>query len=91
MFNKKAKKTEIIICYDAGFQNNLYVRGNGIPGLSWEKGQKLKNIKSNEWLLEVSDSFQEGEFKVLLNDKNYEVGDNHHVRAGSTVKITPRF
>src|SRR4051794_40705456 len=42
--DKKTSKTRVTIKYDAGFPNQLYIRGKG-ANLSWDKGQPLKNTK----------------------------------------------
>lgn len=83
--------TKIIIKYDVGFGNTLYLRGHGFHGLSWDKGVALKNIRSNEWLLEITTSFIQAEFKVLINDKVYETGPNHTIKCGSSIQYSPHF
>jgi hypothetical protein len=83
--------TKIIVKYDVGFGNSLSIRGQGAPGLSWDKGITLKNIKSNEWLLEITTSFTHAEFKVLINDKIYELGPNHTVKCGANLQYSPQF
>lgn len=90
MFKKKTRST-IVVNFDAGFQNTLYVRGKGIPGLNWEKGVPLRNTKRDEWILEIDSSFKNAEFKVLINDKVYELGENHRIAEGSNVRLTPKF
>ena len=42
MNEKKSKLTRIVINYDVGFSNNLFIRGNG-ANLSWSKGIMLRN------------------------------------------------
>lgn len=89
--NKKNQKTRIIIKYDTGFNNQLHIRGKG-PHLSWEKGLPLKNVKSDEWLWETEDDgAQPYEFKVLLNDNQYEIGENHYLNSGATIAYSPHF
>lgn len=87
---KKGSKTRIIVKYDVGFSNLLAIRGKG-ASLSWEKGCLLKNIKNDEWLWETEALFTTCEFKILINDKQYETGENHLLRYGTTVQYTPRF
>lgn len=41
--SKKASVSRVIVEYDCGFPNNLFIRGKG-GGLSWDKGQPLKNL-----------------------------------------------
>jgi hypothetical protein len=94
--NKGAKKTvgnkvsRIKVKYDVGFNNNLYIRGNG-PGLSWEQGALMKNVGPDEWVWETSQPFSDCEFKVLINDECFEGGDNHRLSKGGTVQYTPYF
>jgi asparagine synthetase A len=88
--SKKKTKTRVLIKYDVGFENALYIRGQGAD-LSWEKGKKLHNVAPDEWLWESSLPFKECEFKVLINDKQYEQGENHHLSGGSAIQYTPRF
>lgn len=87
---KKLSKTRIIVKYDVGFQNTLYIRGKG-ANLSWEKGIELKNIAFDEWLWETETPFTTCEFKVLINDRFYEGGDNHTLDCGSSVQYCPKF
>lgn len=88
--SQKGSKTRIIIKYDVGFKNSLYLRGNG-TSLNWEKGIPLKNVKNDEWVWESDQPFTSLEFKVLINDKQYEQGDNHRVLCGGTIQYTPKF
>lgn len=87
---KKAQKTRILIKYDVGFHNSLYIRGHG-ANLNWEKGILLKNVKNDEWIWETETPFTTCEFKVLINDKQYESGDNHHLTYGVSIQYTPKF
>jgi hypothetical protein len=80
----------VVVKYDVGFNNSLYIRGQG-AGLSWDKGVPLQNISPDEWVWEPSVAFNECEFKVLINDASYEGGDNHHLMPGSSVHYTPSF
>lgn len=81
---------KVIIKYDVGFENKLFIRGKG-AGLSWDKGMPLKNISADEWVWEPSQTFNECEFKVLINDQNYEGGENHHLSCGAAIQYTPSF
>ncbi len=87
---KASSKTRVTIKYDAGFPNQLYIRGKG-ANLSWDKGQPLKNTKPDEWVWETDAHFNHCEFKILINDRVYENGDNHHLNACSTLLYTPHF
>jgi hypothetical protein len=85
-----ARITRITVKYDVGFTNELYVRGVG-PGLSWNKGIKLRNRKADEWVWETDQPFERGEFKVLINDAHYEKFDNHKLSPGADIVYTPAF
>ena len=88
--NRTNQKTRIIIKYDTGFNNQLYIRGKG-SDLNWEKGIPLKNVKADEWIWETDDHSPHYEFKVLLNDSRYETGENHHLHTGTTLAYSPHF
>lgn len=83
-------KTRITVKFDVGYPNQLFIRGTGGP-LSWEKGLPLKNVKSNEWIWETDVHFQRCEFKILINDQKYEIGENHILNYGSNFDLTPKF
>ncbi|MBS4168187.1 CBM20 domain-containing protein [Parachlamydia sp. AcF125] len=87
---KQPVKSRVVIRYDVGFNNHLYIRGNGAD-LSWDKGIKLKNIKADEWIWETEIPFHACEFKVLINDQIYEEGDNHPLQYKGCVEFTPKF
>lgn len=87
---KASTKTRVVIKYDIGFSNELFIRGQG-AGLSWDKGEKLKNTQADEWVWEPKAAFQECTFKVLINDQSYECGDNHEIKSGAQFTYTPDF
>lgn len=87
---KKGPKTRIIIKYDVGFNNSLSLRGKG-ANLSWDRGVSLKNVKPDEWVWETETSFATCEFKVLINDRQYEAGNNHTLACGASIQYTPKF
>lgn len=82
--------TKVIVKYDVGFKNSLYIRGHG-GGLNWEKGKLMKNIGPDTWVWETDAPIQACEFKVLINDTVYEVGENHPLKNGKNAEYTPRF
>lgn len=45
----KEGSTRVVIHYDVGFGNNLFIRGSG-ANLSWDKGILLHNIRPDEWV-----------------------------------------
>lgn len=88
--SKKGPKTRIVVKFDVGFGNFLTIRGKGAD-LNWDKGIPLKNMKKDEWVWETEAAFNTGEFKILINDKHYESGENHPLKCGATVQVTPFF
>lgn len=91
MFWRKKRQTKIVVYYDAGMSNTLFIRGEGAPSLHWDKGVPLKNINANEWVYETKERFKEGSFKILINDEVYEAGENHKLLPGSETQIHPQF
>lgn len=89
---KRPKKanTQIVVKYDCGFANHLAIRGEG-AGLSWYKGVALKNVSADEWIFDVICPEAHVEFKVLINDQVFEIGDNHKVKNGEKIEIRPFF
>jgi hypothetical protein len=83
--------TKIVVKCNCGFPNNLYIRGEGVKGLSWDKGSLMKCTKADEWIWETDTPFQKAQIKVLINDKWYEAGDNHVIDCGKSVIFQPRF
>lgn len=86
----RSSTAKITIKYDAGFGNMLTIRGQGAD-LSWQKGVELKNIKANEWVWETDATFTKCEFKILINDSQYETGPDHVLTYGSHLNYTPHF
>jgi len=84
------KKTRLSVHCNVGFENDLYLRGQG-AGLNWNKGIRLKNISPDEWIWETTSNFKDCEFKVLINDTYYEAGNNHAISHGANVHYTPTF
>lgn len=87
---ESAETTTIIAKIDAGFGNQLYLRGNG-AGLTWDKGTLMENAGSDEWIWTSGDVKRELEFKVVLNDSVWSMGGNGVVFPGSTVVFEPVF
>jgi len=89
--NGAAKSTRIIVKCNCGFPNNLYIRGEGIKGLSWERGTLMKCTKADEWVWETDLPFTRGKIKILVNDKQYEQGENHDITCGKSISFQPKF
>lgn len=88
---QNGKITKITVKCNCGFPNTLFLRGEGIAGFSWNKGIAMKNVKPDEWTWETDKPFIHGQFKVLINDKQYEVGENHPIDCGTQSICNPRF
>lgn len=86
----KAKLIRVVIHYDVGFNNSIFIRGSGAD-LSWDKGIMLMNTRPNEWVWETDKSFSSCEFKVLINDSQYEQGGNHKLTSENDLEYTPCF
>lgn len=86
----KAKLTRVIAKFDAGWGNQLYIRGFG-GSLDWQKGVPMQSISEDEWLWEQIVPKGTVSFKVLLNDKNWSAGEDLVVAAGDTVICRPTF
>lgn len=86
----KAKLTRVIAKFDAGWGNQLYIRGLG-GSLDWQKGVPMQSISEDEWLWEQMVPDGTVAFKVLVNDQNWAVGEDLVVSAGDTVICRPIF
>lgn len=84
-------RTALIVHYDCGFPNCLYLRGTGCSSLSWESGTPLHNVKADEWIWETDETFDVMTFKILINDQIYELGENHQLPCGDTFEYDPHF
>lgn len=87
---KTAPATRIIVNYNVGFGNALYLRGKG-ASLSWDRGILLKNTEQDKWVWETSSPFTTCEFKVLINDTDYENGENRLLACGAHLEYAPTF
>jgi hypothetical protein len=84
-------KTRIVVQVDSQFTHRIFLRGEGPTGLNWQKGVELIHAKPDEWIFETETPFATGEFKVLVDDKTFELGDNHPLYPGATIRINPKF
>ncbi|MEX0326827.1 MAG: hypothetical protein AB3N33_12140 [Puniceicoccaceae bacterium] len=82
--------TRVIAKVDAGFGNQIYIRGNS-TGLTWDAGILMKNVSADEWVWESTVVTSEVEFKVLINDSVWSIGANGVVFPGATVVFEPVF
>jgi hypothetical protein len=77
--------------FDCGFPNTLSIRGEGCASLSWNKGVAMQNVSNSEWLWENTRPCSQINFKILINDEIYEMGENHTVTGGNELTIQPNF
>ena len=82
--------TRVFVKFDAGWGNQLYIRGNG-GGLSWDKGVLMQCVNDDEWLWEKKISDPQVSFKILLNDSLWSCGEDLVVPVGETAWLTPSF
>ncbi len=87
----KTPLSKIVVQYDCGFGNSLYIRGEGASTLSWGSGIALINLDSNIWIWETERPFTKIEFKILINDTEFEIGPNHTMLYGESESISPQF
>jgi hypothetical protein len=87
---KAAVVTKVIAKIDAGFGNQVYIRGNS-TGLTWDAGILMTNVSADEWVWESTVVTSEVEFKVLINDSVWSLGPNGVVFPGATVVFEPAF
>lgn len=88
---KKPVVTQIVVRCDCGFPNALFIRGEGLAALSWDKGLPMKNVSADQWVWESDRPCSTVQFKVLINDTRYEIGENHSVAFGQRTEVTPKF
>lgn len=85
-------ETLIRVHYKSGYGNFLSIRGNCFP-LWWNKGRSMRNMEMDTWEFSIY-RLKEGEaleFKILLNDKSYSLGNNYVIEGGQSMDIYPSF
>jgi len=86
--------TTFRVHYDVGWGNNIAIRGS-IPQLNnWQSpGKTCMWTEGNVWVYETTD-LPEGtdfEWKPLINDEHWSVGDNYKGVGGQTMDEYPEF
>ncbi len=84
------KLTRVIAKYDAGWGNQLFIRGLG-GGLDWNAGVPMQCVGEDEWLWEQAVAKGNVTFKVLINDSVWSDGEDSSVAAGDTIICHPKF
>jgi hypothetical protein len=87
---RKPIVTKVIAKIDAGFGNQVFIRGNS-TGLTWDSGILMENVSSDEWVWTSTVVTSEVEFRVLINDSVWSLGPNGVVFPGATVVFEPAF
>ena len=83
--------TVVVAKYDVGYGNNLYIRGDS-AGLNWETGILMKNVENDVWVWTTNEAIEGAvEFKFLINDESWCVGENMSAPAGETTTLSPAF
>ncbi|MCH9619227.1 MAG: hypothetical protein S4CHLAM45_03730 [Chlamydiales bacterium] len=72
-------------------QEPVFIRGEGAPSINWSKGAPLEQNGEGEWIWETDEDFAEGEFKLLLYDQKAEIGENHPLYPGASIRVNPKF
>ncbi len=83
--------TVVIVKFDVGHGNTLYLRGDG-HSLDWEKGVPMENVGGDEWRWTTNEA-REGvlAFKLLINDVTWSTGENMYAPFGETSTFYPSF
>lgn len=85
----ETRMKRVYVLRDVGFGNTLFVRGNG-PGMrdpggnSWKISIPMINDGTpNGWYFEVPEDAPDFEYKVLVNDREWEGGENRKYQKDS--------
>lgn len=84
-------KTVTIQALYPRLMNSLYLRGNNVCGLNWNTGMQMKYAGLNNstggymWNININCDIAQVqkaglEVKVLIDDKTWMLGSNHHIR-----------
>ena len=95
--NYEYSTIRITVKYEGRSGEKLTIRGNG-PGMSWEKGVELQNLGGDFWVFEIRDDpsirnnlTPDFEYKILLNDQQWESAANHQLGNRGKQVIRPAF
>lgn len=70
--------------------DSVYIRGQG-SGLSWDAGQPMTCVERAKWVWCTRRAEPGTEFKVLVNDELWAVGENAKLCPGEVVTVQPQF
>jgi hypothetical protein len=83
---------EVVVHYPRKI-SSMYLRGDQCA-LSWDKGVEMKSVGDNKWSVSINcpPSADKIEMKVLVDDKVWMLGSNHHANPLiSSTDIYPWF
>jgi len=86
----KGARVTIVAEIDVGFGNSVTIRGDE-PALHWGKGLHLGNISEGKWEIVLTGVEKPFEFKFLVNDVSWSVGENFTASPGDTLTLSPGF
>jgi hypothetical protein len=86
----KGSRVTIVAKIDVGFGNILSLRGDE-PFLTWKKGTPLGSCASDKWEIVLTGVDRPFQFKFLVNDTSWSIGDNYTISPGDTLTLTPAF
>lgn len=75
---------------DVGFGNQLFIRGEG-AGLTWSSGVPLECAYDDQWTIKLTPAYGKVEFKLLLNDLTWSIGENFVALPGANLVLAPIF
>jgi len=81
---------KILAHIDVGFGNKLAIHGTWAGKGNWEIGVPMKCIGPRLWEVFIA-ATQPIEYKLVLNQKYWEIGENHTANPGSSYGINPLF
>lgn len=76
--------------FDVGWGRALYIRGDG-PGLSWQKGNLMHNAAPDRWEWATDGTADAFEYKLLIDDREWSMGDNFRALPGGRNEVEPDF
>ncbi|MDJ0842573.1 MAG: alpha/beta hydrolase-fold protein [Acidobacteriota bacterium] len=84
------KLTRVCIHYDVGWENRITLRGDGGP-FNWERGLPCHSVDAGTWVYEWEMEQESISFKPLINDEQWSIGVDYHIRRGETRNVYPFF
>lgn len=87
---KSVNVTTVVAGIDVGFGNKLFIRGEG-PGLSWDQGVLMDCKSSDSWVWSTKAASRAFPYKLLINDQQWSIGEDHVANAGQQNAVVPAF